>query len=253
MMALSTQEEEMVVKPSAGFKKDTKWKSFKEGTIAYLNGIKGKYNIPLAYIIRENEVPVPNQAYQSEHHRLIEVTPLMGIEFEEDNGCVFDQLKSWTINGPAWTWMRAYNSIRDRRRAWLALVNHFEGDAQRDRVKDQAYAAIAAAKYYGKKKYFTFEMYITIHLDAYADLEQYGEVISDENQVRDLLSNIKDNCPAANAAKGTILATPTLQNSFANAVAHLATTLQLGQLMQDNRNISATQTGRGHNGRGRGG
>ena len=130
MMALSTQEEEMVVKPSAGFKKDTKWKSFKEGTIAYLNGIKGKYNIPLAYIIRENEVPVPNQAYQSEHHHLIEVTPLVGIESEEDNGHVFDLLKSWTINGPAWTWMRAYNSIQDGRRAWLASVNHFEGDAR---------------------------------------------------------------------------------------------------------------------------
>jgi len=193
--------------------------------------IKGKYDIPLACIIRENEVPVPNQAYQSEHHHLIEVTPLMGIEFEEDNGHVFDLLKSWTINGPAWTWMRAYNSIQDGRRAWLASVNHFEGDAQQDRVKDQAYAAIAATKYYSEKKHFTFEMYVTICQDGYADLELYGEVISEEKRVQDLLSNIKKNSPAANAAKGTILATPTLQNSFTNAVAHLAMTLQLGQLM----------------------
>jgi hypothetical protein len=41
MMALSTQEEETVVKPPSEFKKDTKWKSFKEGMIAYLNVLKG--------------------------------------------------------------------------------------------------------------------------------------------------------------------------------------------------------------------
>ncbi len=102
-----------------------------------------------------------------------------------------------------------------------------------------------ATKYYGEKKRFTFETYVTIHQDAYADLEQYGEIISKEKRVRDLLTNIKDNSPAANAAKGTILATPNLRNNFANSVAHLSTTLQLGQVMQDNRNISATLTGRG--------
>jgi hypothetical protein len=94
MMALSTQEEELVVKPPREFKKDTKWKHFKESSIAYLNAVKGKYNIPLAYVVREEENPVPNAVYQSEHHRLIAVTPLDGIEFEEDNGCVFDLLKS---------------------------------------------------------------------------------------------------------------------------------------------------------------
>jgi hypothetical protein len=65
-----------------------------------------------------------------------------------------------------------------------------------------------------------FETYITIHQDAYADLEQYGEVISEEKHVRDLLTNIKDNSPAANAAKGTILATPALRTNFSNALAH---------------------------------
>jgi len=111
---------------------------------------------------------------------LISITPLQGIEFEDDNGRVFDLLKSWTINGHAWTWMRAFNSTRNGRSAWLALINHFEGDAQRDRVKDQAYASIAAAKYYGERKKFSFETYVTIHQDAYADLVQYGEIISEE-------------------------------------------------------------------------
>jgi len=110
---------------------------------------------------------------------------------------------------------------------------------------------ITAAKYYGDRMKFSFETYVTIHQDAYSDLIQYGEIISEEKRVRDLLQGIKDDSPAAYAAKGTILATPTLRNNFDNAVAHLATTLQLNISMSDNRNVSATNTntqGRGGNG-----
>jgi hypothetical protein len=42
--------------------------------------------------------------------------------------------------------MRPHNSLRDGQQAWLSLVNHFEGEAQHDRVKDNANAAIAAAR-----------------------------------------------------------------------------------------------------------
>lgn len=88
----------------------------------------------------------------------------------------------------------------------------------------------------------TFETYVTIHQDAYADLEQYGETVSKENCVRDLLQGIKDNSAATIAVKGTILATPTLRNNSSNAVAHLSTTLQLNLSLLDPRNISATNT-----------
>jgi hypothetical protein len=137
------------VKPPTEYKAGSKWRPFKEGAIAYFNSVKGLHMIPLAYIIREQEIPDPQVVYQSEHHRLISITPLVVIEFEEDNGKVFDFLKSWTLNGPAWTWMRSFNATRNGRASWQALMNHFEGDAQKDRVKDHAYAAIAAAKYYG--------------------------------------------------------------------------------------------------------
>jgi hypothetical protein len=60
--------------------------------------------------------------------------PLQGIEYVDDNGKVFDYLKSWTLNGPAWTWRH--------------------------------YSAIAAAKYHGLCKKFLFEMYVTIHQEA---------------------------------------------------------------------------------------
>jgi hypothetical protein len=123
LLQLDKQEEDTSqVKPPSKFKANTKLKQFKEGTIAYFNSLHTKSQIPLAYVIRENEVPGPNDIYESEYQRLIAVTPLHGIEYSEDNSKVFDYLKSWTLSGPAWTWMRNYNSTRNGCDAWLALV-----------------------------------------------------------------------------------------------------------------------------------
>jgi len=256
LMAFEDQEDETTaVKAPSEFTAGTKWKAFKEGAIAFFNSQKGRGQIPLAYVIREQDVPDPNAVYINEHQRIIAITPLQGIEYGEDNGKVFDHLKSWTLKGPAWTWMRQYNSLRDGRRAWLALVAHFEGDAQRDRVKDQAYSSIAATKYHGEKKRFSFETYVTIHQEAYEDLEQYGEHVSEEKRVRDLLQGIKD--PSINAAKEAILANANLRSNFTSAVTHLATSLQLNLSIQDSRNIGSitSGSGRGHRGSrgGRGG
>jgi hypothetical protein len=115
IMALIEKDEEVIVTAPAKYKTGTKWKAFKEGAIAYSNGVKSNHNIPLAYAIRENAAPAVNQAFQSDHHRMISLTPLVGPEFEDENGKVFDLLKSWTINGPAWTWMRAFNSAHGDR------------------------------------------------------------------------------------------------------------------------------------------
>jgi len=207
LMAQESKDEETEgVKAPAEFKAGAKWKPFKEGCIAFFNTNLGMDRVPFSYVIRENTVPGnPNDPYPNEHARLIAITPHVGLEFETDNGRVYDYLKAWTLNGPAWTWIQSFNSARNGRAAWLALITHYEGDAQKDRVKDAAYTAIAQAKYFGDRKKFSFETYVTVHQEAFEDLEQYGQHIPADKRVRDLLQGIKD--PKANAAKETVLAT----------------------------------------------
>ena len=65
MMNMTDMDEENIVKAPAEYKTGSKWKAFKEGAIAYLNRVKGRHDIPLAYIIHDNEVPIPNQVYMS--------------------------------------------------------------------------------------------------------------------------------------------------------------------------------------------
>jgi hypothetical protein len=153
LMAFEDQDDDKTVaKPPAEFTTGSKWKAFKEGAIAFFNSQKGRGQIPLAYIIRDVAVPPPNAVYDNEYQRIIAIMPLQGIEYGKDNGKVFNHRKSWTLKGPAWTWMRQFNTTRVGRNAWLALVAHFKGDAQKNRVKDLAYTAISSAKYHGEKK-----------------------------------------------------------------------------------------------------
>jgi hypothetical protein len=109
MNAEAKDKDDSDVKPPEKFKVTSKWKPFKEGVIAYFNSITMRDFIPLSYVIREQETPDPRAQNDSEHQRLVAIAPLQGFDFNTDNGQVFDHLKSRTLEGPAWTWMRQYN------------------------------------------------------------------------------------------------------------------------------------------------
>jgi hypothetical protein len=145
LMAQEDKDEEIEgVKAPAEYKTGSKWKPFKEGCIAFFNMTLGMDHVPFSYVIHPNAaLGDPLAAYANKHARLITITPHAGLEYETDNGRVFDYLKSWTLNGPAWTWIQAFNTNRGGRAAWLALLEHYEGDALRDHVKDAAYLAIS--------------------------------------------------------------------------------------------------------------
>ncbi len=94
LMAQESKDNETEgVKAPAEFKAGSKWKPFKEGCIAFFNTNLGMDRVPFSYIIREDAAPGdPNIVYPNEHSRLISITPHAGLEYENDNGRVFDYL-----------------------------------------------------------------------------------------------------------------------------------------------------------------
>jgi hypothetical protein len=214
----------MAVKSSPNFVEGSKWKPFKAATISYFDSLYScKHRIPLAYVIWEQDAPNQDAAYESNHERLIAIMPLNGMEFEEDNGRVYDYLNSWILTGPSYAWMREYSRTRNGQAAWQGLIQHHEGIAQKDRVKSAAYSAFANARYQKLKKNYTFEKYVMTHKDAYQDLTEYGEIISEDKHVTDLLNGITD--PTAAAAIQTIHATQHLCG-FVETLKMLRLTLQ---------------------------
>jgi hypothetical protein len=51
------------------------------------------------------------------------------------------------LNGPAWTWINAFQVSRDGCNAWNSLINFYEGDSTKTRNKQECYDAIAKASY----------------------------------------------------------------------------------------------------------
>jgi hypothetical protein len=84
-----------------------------------------------------------------------------------NNGMVYDLLQSLTLNGPAWSWVNAYQRNRDGRGAWKSLVTYYEGGAMQTHSKQECYEAIAKAMYQGVKHHFDFSSYVEIHQQAH--------------------------------------------------------------------------------------
>jgi len=259
MKAEADEPSSSIVIAPEKFKKDTRWREFRDSFMTYLHGKKGQDNMPLAYVIRDHDDPQPDAAYSDEHARTIGTLHLTGAAFALDNGAVFDSLKSYILAGPAWPWIQQFDRSRNGRAAWKALAEHYEGTSSQNRIKSAAYASITKARYDGERRNFNFEQYFTIHQKAHLDLETYGEAVPETRKTRDFLNGIHD--PKAAAAKATAIAMPDLLSNFMGLANYIASALDIQlTLTSVERNISEVSrdtgrgnyAGRGRNGRGRG-
>jgi hypothetical protein len=124
-----------IVKAPESFKRETKWRPWKESVMTYLNTQIGQANLSLSYILREDDYPEINAVFTTMHEELVQCAILYGTEYNANNGKVYDFLQSLTLNGPAWSWIYAFQRTRDGRGTWKALLSYYEGDAMRTRTK----------------------------------------------------------------------------------------------------------------------
>ncbi len=166
---------------------------------------------------------------------------------------MFNLIQSLTINGPAWPWIQSYQSSRDGRRAWKALV-----DTMQTRSKQECYDSIAKAHYHGNRRNFDFNSYVQVHQLAHQDLQRLGEPIPENRKVRDFLMGIVD--PQCATITLNVLSNETYMNSFSKAVNYITSAIDLiarnstsMSRQVSEYNTSATPSGRSGRGRGRGG
>ena len=225
---------------------------------------------PLAYVTRENaDVPTvaadPGPAIPSYDAELIRRGSHSGSTFETDNQSVWALLRHVTHGGPGWAWVMQHSITRDGRSAYLALTSHYLGDATQGRIRTRADTILSKTYYDGKSKNFSFEKYCEVLNRAIRDLQETGESVPMDRQVRILLGGVRDS--RLQSAVNTILSTPTLRNDFDKAINHMAQVLDMftaykSQSTAQNRQISGVNRdqsqgrgrgGRGGRGRGRGG
>ncbi len=114
-----------IVKQPDPFKKETKWKRWKESVLTYLDSKNWHANLPLAYIVLEIDVHNYNKIVNTMHDQLVKFATLHGPENDNDNGLVYHLLQSLMLNGPAWSWIKMYQNTRDGQNSWKSLKSIF--------------------------------------------------------------------------------------------------------------------------------
>mmetsp|Transcript_28951 Transcript_28951/g.41484 ORF Transcript_28951/g.41484 Transcript_28951/m.41484 type:complete len:289 (-) Transcript_28951:4068-4934(-) len=146
-----------LIKPPEVFKKVEEGIPWSEQLLTYARSKKGKNNAtPLAYILREHNVATPDMTFPTELDEKIGRAILAGPLYAADNADMYDLLKSLAGNGPLWPFIQPFERTRNGRGAWLALVQYFEGDTMKARLKAAAYQAITRASYQGPRRNFEF-------------------------------------------------------------------------------------------------
>ena len=113
-------------------KKLTSWALWNEVFQNYLRQILSAAKIPLVYLTRDEredpeEQPVPED-FGSPTEYLIEATILSRRHYDIDNPRFYRELKSFTVNGEGWSFIKnKFEKSQDGRKAYLALRTQCEG------------------------------------------------------------------------------------------------------------------------------
>jgi hypothetical protein len=90
-----------LIKAPEIFKKEMDWHPWSETLLTYLRSQKWVNNTaPLAYVIREHNMPTPNMIFTNDADEKIGRTMLAGLQYAIDNATIYDLLKSLAGSGP---------------------------------------------------------------------------------------------------------------------------------------------------------
>ena len=188
-----------------------------ESVDAYLRHVLGASGVPLAYVTRENVVPVDDtDVYTTVVAEMIDRAPHSEPYYEEDNHAVWVVLRHVMFDTDGWSWISDFEAAEDGRGAYQAIKLHYLGTTSQSRIKSVAERNIDSTFYDGEKQNFTLEKFCQIHKQAHKDLADYGEAMSENKKVRKFLQGIR--APKLDVAKSTVLALPHYNQDFDECV-----------------------------------
>jgi hypothetical protein len=98
------------------YKKDTKWRVWKEQFLNYMGTKDGQIKAPLSYILCPDDDPADEgNVSTNDFEWMVYLTPHQGLAYQYDNGMVYDELKALLANSTAFTWIRVHNRARNER------------------------------------------------------------------------------------------------------------------------------------------
>ena len=201
-----------------------KFRVWKEEIATYLSTLRNpKTGVPLTYLIRE-ESDVSQETldatYETIDDRLIATTRHDGDGYKADRARLFRCLKTSTVNGSCWSYIKRFMRAKDGRAAYEMLVANAEGDAAIVARKEKAYARIANSAFTGKGKYY-FDQYAGAHMTSHNELAFLEEPVAETKKTMDFLDKISD--PRLDIAKQTCYMNTAMMADFDLCQTHMKT------------------------------
>jgi hypothetical protein len=105
------------------------WDNWQIAFVNKLNATVGAAKVPVGYIVRTKWDSDDKLFLEDDKLRRYQM-PLTGENFKRDNKLVCQMLKLACIKSDAWTWIQSFDRASDGRKAWLALVAHYNGTGE---------------------------------------------------------------------------------------------------------------------------
>ena len=241
-------KDEDASKPEA-LKKLTGWALWNESFQNYLRQIMSAAKIPLIYLARDErdnpEEALVREDFGTPTEYLIEATIFSGRHYDIDNPRFYRELKSFTVNGEGWSYIKKFERSQDGRSAYLALKTQCEGTASKITRKNKAYASISNAVYSGSRRQYKFQDFINTHQTAHNEILDCdpSEAIPESKKVADFLKGITD--PKLESAVSVVLGDVKLLNDFQLCQQYLSTTVENRATLEKSkeRNVSGLKGG----------
>jgi hypothetical protein len=244
------------------------WPKTMDALQDYFSCVLGETKAPLAYVIRDvaevpDEANDPPANYDTPENEMIARMPHQDPQGVDLPTYIHDRSKVWQTmsvicrDDKCWTYVKPFQRSRDGRGAFQALHTHYLGANHVNNMANVAESKLALAKYYGEKRRYNFESYISTLNEQFQilnNLRRYGYAGIDEaSKVRRLNSGIKTD--KLDAPKAQIMSSRALQDSFDDSVGLYQDFIAQSRPQGDNTefNVSYLEGGGGDGGQARGG
>lgn len=167
-------------------KSERVWETWTKKISNYLSMIPGVLQVPLVYVIRDEETPTSGESYDSFTEQAIACAPLRGPRFEADARKVHQLILSCVEGESSEAWIKPIKRYLNGRRDWIALKKHYEGAgnttrriAEADRLRDTLF--------YKSERALPFATFLDRLQRWFTISEHEEEKLSENQKVRYLL------------------------------------------------------------------
>jgi hypothetical protein len=239
------------------FKDERKWPEWEKAFINYLSVIPGVSGIPLSYVVRDMEDPIPGAEYLTFNERMINRAPLTGQYYIADTRRVHNLLVGLLQGENTENWIRNIAKYQDGRRDIIALRRHYAGEGNSTRRIADA-KRIQNSLHYKTERALPFNKFLDSLQRMFTIFEEENEPLTERAKVDELLTKVQ--CSALAAAVAQLRYQLNTEGiSFTVAANHLNSEISQTPDYQLARKISSVGTGgrgpgrivgRGYQGRG---